>query len=501
MGNVLSQSDSLGNVTTYGYNSLEEQVSSAEGQIVPVAGEAAAAENLPQTPGQARTYTVYLQSASSPAGSYTVTDSSGLSLPWNPEISAATPLGSGWWEAGTVTLPAGDASSMLGFSGSGLGSATELCLVQQVSADAYTPTGLVEAETNANGGVTNYTYDAVGDQVAESDPAPDPAVPGVRPVTRDVYDALGRETAVFSPLPSGEGQGEGSDTTAYTYGDFGRIVTTWQGQTVDAVSDSAAFASLPQAPGQARTYTIYVQSSAPPASSTGYRVTEDGTATLTLSFNGSASTPLGPGWYELGTVQLAAGDQSSTLTVSCPGSAGVAAVALLAQTAQDTYNADGNLISHLDALGNTTTYLYNHLGQSAQRRIDSGHPWLGPLYDKAGNTFSDTDLLGNVTDYQYNDLGDCAVTTQGLLPVIGAAYAETPSSTASTPSQPVTIDGYDADGELIAETDPLGNVTTYSYLCPCQLAVADFLSAGRAGWRGYGLRRVGGGPGAFSAAV
>ncbi|MGB8296741.1 MAG: hypothetical protein WCG85_15035, partial [Polyangia bacterium] len=40
-----------------------------------------------------------------------------------------------------------------------------------------------------------------------------------------------------------------------------------------------------------------------------------------------------------------------------------------------------------------------------------------------------------------------------------------------------------------------------TYLCPCQLAVADFLSAGRAGWRGYGLRRVGGGPGAFSAAV
>ena len=76
---------------------------------------------------------------------------------------------------------------------------------------------------------------------------------------------------------------------------------------------------------------------------------------------------------------------------------------------------------------------------------------------------------------------------------------------------------YDADGKVTdaysqADTAAVPNPnaeypfadwghTHYTYLCPCQLAVADFLSAGRAGWRGYGLRRVGGGPGAFSAAV
>ena len=66
---------------------------------------------------------------------------------------------------------------------------------------------------------------------------------------------------------------------------------------------------------------------------------------------------------------------------------------------------------------------------------------------------------------------------------------------------------YDHEGpyavtvEISSDEYGTGIAASYAYLCPCQLAVADFLSAGRAGWRGYGLRRVGGGPGAFSAAV
>ena len=46
--------DGLGNVTTYAYNSVEEQPSSSQGQIVPIASEAASFANLPQTPGVPR---------------------------------------------------------------------------------------------------------------------------------------------------------------------------------------------------------------------------------------------------------------------------------------------------------------------------------------------------------------------------------------------------------------------------------------------------------------
>ena len=68
-----------------------------------------------------------------------------------------------------------------------------------------------------------------------------------------------------------------------------------------------------------------------------------------------------------------------------------------------TYNADGNLTQEEDALGNTTSYTYNNLGQPAQQPDPSNSAIeLGPVYDKAGNVASNTDLLGNVTSYSYN---------------------------------------------------------------------------------------------------
>ena len=107
---------------------------------------------------------------------------------------------------------------------------------------------------------------------------------------------MGRVTSITSPLSAGEGQGEGSDTTAYLY-DFGSdtdTLTTLQGATVAVASGSAVFNNLPQAPGLARTYVVYVQSSSAPANNgSGYTITENGTASLTLSFVGSATTPFG----------------------------------------------------------------------------------------------------------------------------------------------------------------------------------------------------------------
>ena len=182
--NVLSQTDGLDNVTTYGYNELEQQTSTSQGQIVPVSSGSATINNLPQTPGLGRTYAVYVQEASFD-GSYTVDDNLNGSPTWTPApAGSTTPLGSGWSAAGTIALCGGDHSSTLTFPGS-LGSATEICLVTQVSGETYTPTGLLCNETDADGGVTTYGYDAVGDELSETDPA---AQAG-SPTTNYVFDA------------------------------------------------------------------------------------------------------------------------------------------------------------------------------------------------------------------------------------------------------------------------------------------------------------------------
>ena len=387
-GNVLSQVDGLNHVTTFGYNNVEQQVSTSQGQIVAVNAEQAGTfNNLPQTPGVARTYTLYVQEPSFD-GSYSVTDNLNGSPQWTAAPGGSTtPLGSGWSAAGTVTLAAGDLSSTLSFPD--LGSASEICLVEQVSGTTYTPTGLVGTETNGDGGLTTFGYNAVGEEISKTDPAPNPSAPSVRPATTYVDDALGRVTSTFSPLPLGEGQGEGgegqgeggSSITAYGYQFYPSgsltegqtMVTTSQGQAVNVSSNSATLVNLPQAPGQLRNYTVYVETSLNlSATSDTFHVSDndDGVQTLNSSGLFSSATPSGANWYEIGTVQLASGDASSMITVSYTESAGsvaIAQVALLQQTSADTYDADGNLVAESDALGNSTTYVYNTLGLPAQQ--------------------------------------------------------------------------------------------------------------------------------------
>ena len=256
-----------------------------------------------------------------------------------------------------------------------------------------------------------------------------------------VYDAVGRVTADTDAL---------GNTTAYTY-QFGGdtdAVTTLQGQTLAAVSGSATFNNVAQVPAAERTFTIFVQSSTAPVSGE-TTVTDSNSGGPAFSFSGSATTPLGSGWYELGTVTLAIGDTSSSVTVTYSGS-GVTQVALVSQSSLDTYDADGNLLTDVDALGNTTTYVYNDLGQPAQVEVDSEPPELGPVFDKAGNVASTTDLMGNVTTFGYDAFGDQV--SQSL-----------PNPATGLAGGPTTTDIYDADGELLSQTDPLNNVTSYSY--------------------------------------
>ena len=60
---------------------------------------------------------------------------------------------------------------------------------------------------------------------------------------------------------------------------------------------------------------------------------------------GSTTTPLGDGWYDLGSVTLAAGDLSSTVTVNYLGLGTVSQVTLLEQTSATVYDGMENPLS------------------------------------------------------------------------------------------------------------------------------------------------------------
>ena len=107
-----------------------------------------------------------------------------------------------------------------------------------------------------------------------------------------------------------------------------------------------------------------------------------------------------------------------------------------------TYDADGNQVTETDPMGDTTTNTYNRLDQLVST-IDANGATTRYTYDAAGNQLTETDPLGNTTTSTYDDIGQLLSTTDAN----GATTYHT----------------YDGDGNQLTETDPDGNVNYDTY--------------------------------------
>ncbi|HEY9392176.1 MAG TPA: LamG-like jellyroll fold domain-containing protein, partial [Mycobacteriales bacterium] len=138
------------------------------------------------------------------------------------------------------------------------------------------------------------------------------------------------------------------------------------------------------------------------------------------------------------------------------------------------YDQRGLMVSSTDPRGNvagadpaafTTTFGYDELGRQttitgpAVSAESDGNPaqTVRPTstvgYDTFGEPVSTRDELGNVSTTGYDRLGR---------PITVSAPAYTPPGT-TTPIVPTSTTGYDPNGNVTSTTDPLGNVTRYSY--------------------------------------
>ncbi len=104
----VSQTDAMNNVTTTTYDDLDRPVASSHGQTLIASSNEATFENLPQSPGQSRTYVLYgYVSSGMLEDDFSFADTENESFSTSPFAYAgsdSTPLGSGWYDLGTVTL-------------------------------------------------------------------------------------------------------------------------------------------------------------------------------------------------------------------------------------------------------------------------------------------------------------------------------------------------------------------------------------------------------------
>jgi RHS repeat-associated protein len=294
---------------------------------------------------------------------------------------------------------------------------------------AYDGDGDLASETDPDGNVTSYTYDALGDELSQTGPAP--AGAASPPVSTATYDSDGEQLSATDP---------DGDTTQATYDYFG-----------DESSSTEAL-------GNVTTYSYDylgdpVRVSTPDGVTTTDTYDHGGELTSTADATGDvtsyaydyAGRPVKVTLPD-GTSTVSAYDPAGDLTSMTAYGAPVSGTAPELDSESYGYDLDGNQTSVTDADGHTTTQTYDAANQMTSMTVpvsSSSSDTTSYTYDAAGNQTSVTDGNGNTTWTTYNAWN-------------------LPESVIEPGAQTWTT-AYDGDGLPSSVTQPGGITQSYSY--------------------------------------
>jgi len=305
------------------------------------------------------------------------------------------------------------------------------------------------AGVTAQGYLTTYQYDAVGNRIAQTQynqtvalPAngsvPQPAAGDAGRTTASVYDADNRLVQQTNALGA---------VTTYQYDARGnRISMTEAANTADARTTTYAYDAANRHIETRNALGIVTRlfldaNGNVVAQYDAYGTPQQRLTTYVYDANNRVTSETDP----LGSVALTTYDAAGNV-VSTTAAAGTA----LAETSKSAYDGDNRRIVATDALGTETTYAYDAAGNQTQVTQAAGLSGARTntfVYDQANRLVAATDALGTVTRYQYDGAGNKLLTIQA----------------AGTAQQRQTAYAYDLDNRLIQVTDPMGGVTQYQY--------------------------------------
>ena len=347
---------------------------------------------------------------------------------------------------------------------------------------AYSAAGRLLTETDALGNVTSYGYDKHGNQLYVQRNGLD--------VVSNTYDSEDHLVEVDTPTGA-----FGTFVTTMTYDFAGRVLTRTSGTD----SDSRTVTSQYQ-PGGLLGSTIYTGSGGTFTTQYGYdlfgrRVSVNGDVELssTTQFNAAGQV-----------VSLTDGNGNQTFygydafgrpSTQTRGSGSEAS------TTQTFYDANGNVLQTVDGAGNRQYFKYDVLG----RRTDQSVPTTDPLaagwelipqnvlshvtYDAWGGVLNTVDAVGGSTSSIFDSLGRMSQSTDknGLTLVyhydnLGRVSSVTyPAvSTASSSGSTAIVYQYDPNRPdwLLSVTDRAGNTTQTTYDSPSGLKLTESTSLG-----------------------
>ena len=375
---------------------------------------------------------------------------------------------------GRISIPvAGDRNSVSG----AIGTLSYAAATDTRRQFAYTTRGQLASATNAENGLTQYSYDAFG-QLSRQVTAVGTAAAST---TDFLYDRRGLSTRRTDGVGTtverfgtqsydafgrliGAVDGRGS-TTSSTYDRLGRQLTTSQvvaGRTETVTLGYNAYerVSVTDAKGQITSYSYS------PTARTLTVATPEGVVVTTAYTRHGQVLTVSDLW-----------GQATSYTYNHDGQL-ISTTDPLYQTATQQYDARGLLVATVDASGRRVELRYDAVGRVLQRIVDPGAGKLNLTtsyaYDGQGRQVTVTDPSGRVSGYSYDREGRLTQIAQdptGLNLRTTYAYDAqgrqvTVTQGATTASAQITQYAFDALGRRTSETvNPGGlNLTTqYTY--------------------------------------
>ena len=132
--------------------------------------------------------------------------------------------------------------------------------------------------------------------------------------------------------------------------------------------------------------------------------------------------------------------------------------------ATTSYFPDGRVQSITDAMGKTTSYAYDLVNNTTTTTHPDNGGTTVQRYDAGGNLLSETDPLGHTKSYTYDANRNKLTETNALGQVTRFTYDGRGNITSITDAlNRTTTATYNSVGQPLTETDPLGNTRTVIY--------------------------------------